>query len=169
MPLSDASHLSSSPSLTSLVDSAPSSSVPSPNESVQVIEPQRIKSEFPFDSGCIRQPSIRRMSALDTLAHPPHFSFIPPSSPGYRHPNNQDPSLKSWFSKTQKRQYQPYTPQSGNVLPGLLYAARSFGISSPTDLTVDGVEEVCHIIVSINYLTCKLEQGYLCQCTFRDA
>ena len=121
MPLSDASHLSSSPPLTSLVDSVPSSSVPSPNESDQVIEPQHIESEFPFDSGCIRQPSIRRMSTLDTLAHSLHFSFISPSFLGYRHPNNQDPSLESRFSKTQKQRYQPYTSRSGNVLPGLLY------------------------------------------------
>ena len=58
---------------------------------------------------------------------------------------------------------------SGNVLPGLLYAARSFGITSPADLTVDGVKEVCRVIVLIHYLTCKLEQGYLCRCAFRDA
>lgn len=153
MPLSDTSHQSSSPSLTSLLDSAPSSSIPSPSESNQVIEPQRIKSKFPLDNGCIRQPGIRRMSASDTLAHPRHISLSPPPSPVYRNPDKQDASLEARFSNYQKQRYRPYTPGSGNVLPGLLYAARSFGITSSADLTVGEVEEVCRIIVAINYLT----------------
>jgi len=156
MSLSDTSHLSS-PSLTSLVDSTPSSSIPSPQESNPVIEPQPFKYKFPLDNSCIRQPTIRRMSTSDTLAHSCHFTPSPPSSPAHRTSSKQDANLQTRFANTQGQRYQPYTPRSGNVLPGLLYAARSFGIMSPTDLTVDGAEEVCFVIALINDLTCKVE------------
>ena len=41
------------------------------------------------------------------------------------------------------KRYHPYTPRSGPIPPGLHDAARSLGIISPMDLTLDKVEQVC--------------------------
>ena len=83
MPLSNTSHISPSPSLTSSVDSVTSSSISSlkGQESDLVIQPQHINFNFPLDNGCVRQPSIGRMPHIALNIEPLHCTM--PASANY--------------------------------------------------------------------------------------
>lgn len=146
MPLDDTSHLSRSPSLTSSVDTAKSFSLPSPKGSDLVCKPLQFQSKLPYHNSRFKQPSIRRMSASDVLSQPRCFSTSPPSSPSNNPSKKRDTGHESCSPQSPMR-YHPYIPRGRGVIPPALhYAARSLGVMSPTDVTLEEVEEVCCII-----------------------
>lgn len=160
MSLSDTSHSSRSPSLSSSVDSAKSYSLPSPKGSDLVIQPLQLKSNSPYHNSRLKQPSIRRMSASDTLSQLRRFSTNTPSPPPIDFPDTRDTHDDSCSPHSPAR-YHPYIPRGrASVPPALHYAARSFGVMSPVDITFEEVEEVRCIITLINQLTyMRIEEG----------
>ena len=149
MPRSNRSGVSvasPSPSLAFSVNSAKSSPLPSPRDPVSIFEPQQLKTKLTLDEGHI-QPSTRTMSTLTQPRNP----LLSPPSPPYRLPLH--PDVHPVIAPHSPRRYHPYTPRSGPIPPRLHYAARSLGITSPTDLTLDQVYKVRCIVDLISLLS----------------
>ena len=154
MPLSDASHLSRSPSLTSSIDSSKSSSLPSPKGNDLVIGPPQFNSKSPSNHGRFKQPTTRRMTTSDTLTQPRYISASPLSPASNNLPNKRDTLSESHSPHSPLRRYHPYVPRErGFIPPALHYAARSLGIMSPTDITLEEIGEVCCTVASANRLS----------------
>jgi hypothetical protein len=180
MSLSDSSQ-SCSPSLASSVDTANSFTLPSPSlrESDLVVTPPQSESKSKFTHRHFLRPHIigRRMS-LPT--YPRFYSASPPPSPPNRpqykrdimpqshSPSPPPPPLNNsrYKQDTLLQQpypsiprYHPYIPRGrGMVPPALHYAARSLGVMTPNDVTLEEVKEVrCIMTSSVSYLTlaCK--------------
>ena len=148
MPLSDTSHSSCSPSLTSLVDSAKLFSLPSPKGDDPIVELPQFKSKFPSNHSCLNQVSIRKMSALDTLTCPCYLSTSLPDSPSNNISNNQDIPLESHSPRSLMQQYHPYIPRERGIIPPALhYTMQSLRIMTSTDVMLEEVEEV-HTVTS---------------------